>query len=79
MYNGKLTMKKLLVQIIASQELPLYLEKLKKENFFRENPNSRPWDFEKIVTDAFNNKGQKVGDESQLWGGGNPFKQFDSL
>ena len=40
---------------------------------------TRPWDFEQIVTKAFNNKGQKVGDKSQLWDGSDSFKQFDSL
>jgi hypothetical protein len=45
-----------------------------------ENPTTtKPWDFEMLVTKAFNNKGQKQGDKNKLHGGGDPFKQFSSL
>jgi hypothetical protein len=58
-----------------------YLREQESQKFYRENLNAAlPWDFELIVTKAFNNKGQKGGDKNKLDGGGGcPFKQFSSI
>ena len=79
MSNSKLTIKKLLNKIITNQELPSYLKELKTQKFFRENTNSRTWDFEQIFNDTFNNKEQKVGDTNKIGSTGKPFRQFDNL